>query len=478
MRLKQSHPGLGLYPFIAPSPPTPPPVGVAVPFSTADLSRPLKLPRSSVLEYINESLTFSTQPTPAFNPKFNPSIAYIQLNLNDSLSSQLSRMLQLKAANPWLRGFEVFWTWARLENPSLVGGSAQYDGSWATGDQTNVNNQRGFRLMDTFVNAAASIGCQFMFHLYSFGGGASAGSQSATFPSFWVPAYLAGSVYGPNTVTSNGVFGAVWQNSYSSNTVGVSRYIRYWTQLTMDRLISMGIAYGNQYDSNPNVETFSFLDESAVNQQTGYNDSGAAATTLGVGGYFQALRAAWPTTQLRWWNNYLTTISAMDTFMAEAKKYNWTMGGPDTANEAPYANSDGIYRSIAGDWRYRGFTAALGDGGVNDPALPNYVGVAHNMREVEGEDLSYDIVTHTTIANGRHIGDGVFAHLVAQANLMGATHMVWFDNTFTGPDRNRTNTAHPNLLDFMNSALQGGSVNVNGAVAGISLTNTSRPSSW
>src|SRR5260221_1401992 len=41
MRMKQVQTGLALYPFIAPSPPTPPPPAVAGPFVPVDLSAPL-----------------------------------------------------------------------------------------------------------------------------------------------------------------------------------------------------------------------------------------------------------------------------------------------------------------------------------------------------------------------------------------------------------------------------------------------------
>jgi hypothetical protein len=404
--------------------------------------------------------------------KFNPSVFYIELDQNTSFSTQLARMKSLKAANPQLRGVQVFWNWAALENPALVGGAAQYDGSW--GSQTNVDQMGGFKLVQTFLDAAAAIGVQFMLHNYSYLGASAAGAQSTSFPSAFAPAYLAGSAYGPNTASSNGIFGGVWINSYTGNTVGKAGYYRYWVPAVMTRLIALATAYGNHFDSHPNLESTSWLDESAIDPQTSYSDAGAIGTMIGPGNYFQAIRAAWPTTQLRWLGNYLQSLGAIDQFLAAAFASKWNTGGPDTANE-----SGPQFRSVDADWRARGLTAALGNGGVPASGVPNYTTMgAGNHRQVEGEDLSYDIVTNTTIGNTRHIGDGVCAHIVAQANLMKATHMVWFDNTFTGPNRNRTNTAHPNLLDFLSSAAQGGNVAVNGVTAGIALTTTTYPSSW
>lgn len=402
--------------------------------------------------------------------KFNPSIAYIYIDQNQSRSAQLARMQALKAANPWIKGFQVFWDWSDFENPALVGGAAQYDGSWAS--QTDVNAMAGFKLVDTFLAACVAMGCQFSWHIYSYGGSSAAGAQSTSFPNGFAPAYLAGTAYGPNTASTNGVFGGVWINSYAGNSVGVARYYRYWVPAVMARIIACWTAYGARYDSHPNLEVVSFLDESAMSTETSYSDAGAAATMIGPGNYFQALRAAWPTTALRWWGNYVgSSVPRMDDMLAAAFASQWSIGGPDTCNE-----SGTSFRAITADWRYRGLTSALGNGGVVDPTVPDYRTLgANNMRQVEPEDLNNP---PSAAAGSRHLGDGNLVHIVQQANLMAATHEFWYDNRFAGPDTNQTATGHPNLLDFLNSARQGGNVNVNGVTAGVALTNISYPSSW
>jgi hypothetical protein len=419
--------------------------------------------------------------------KFHPSPAYWQLDYNTSYSTQVARMAALKSKCPQTQGFEVFFWWADMENPALVGGSAQYDGSWGTGDQTNVNNQKGFRLVDSFVNAAAALGCQLMFHVHAIGEHSTGGDMSSTsFPSNFAPTYISSSAYGTVSPASNGLWGGIWVNSTTGNPVQFQAYIRWWDTRVAARLNSLGAAYGARYDLNANVETAGFAaDENVVDPYTSCTDAQQITALTGSSGLMASWRGSWPHTQCRLWANYYQTIATMDTFLAEAvNNRKWSVGGPDTCNDAPVVssdptlNSDGQYRSIAAAYRWLGWTGAGGDGGSRNPALPDYAGVGHCICEVEAEDTAYDAVSGTTIGNSRHLGDGILIHIVNQANRLGATHMVWFDNTFSGRPQVQTNTAHPNLCDFVSSLAQGGNVNVNGVTAGIALANSTYPPSW
>lgn len=420
--------------------------------------------------------------------KFNPSAAYWQLDYNTSYSTQASRMSALKSKCPQTAGFEVFIPWAHLENPAVVGGAAQYDGSWAAGDQTVISNQRGFKLIDSLLAAASALGCQLMFHIRGLGGSATPGTISSTnYPSNFVPAYLNSTAFGPVSPSTTGEWGGVWVNAptTSANQVRFAYYIRWWDTRVTARLKLLGAAYGARYDSNPNLEMVGFsADENVVDPFTGCTDAGQIGSLLGSNGLLASWGASFPRTQRRLWANYYQTVSTMDTFLAEAVSRGWSIGGPDTCNDAPVVssdptlNSDGRYRSIAAAYRWVGWTAAGGDGGVRDNTLPAYNGVGHCICEVEAEDTAYDTVTNQIIANGRALGDGILPHIVAQANRLGATHMVWFDNTFSGRSQVQTNTAHPNLCDFVSSVAQGGSVAVNGVTAGIALTNTTYPPSF
>jgi len=422
-------------------------------------------------QFVTGNRSAGVQCAPSTRYKFNPGIHYWYIDQNQSLATQFARIQTLKAQNPLMQGALLYWNWALMSNPAKVSGAAQYDGSWATGDQTNVNNQRGFRLWQTFLDMADSLGIQLMFHNYSYGGSSTAGGQSATFPSSYAPTYLSGSTYGPNTPTVNGIYGGVWINAYTGNSVGRAKYYRYWVPAVMQELIAMAVAYGNQFDSHPRVECTSWLDESTISTETGYSDAAWESVAFGAGNYFQAIRAAWPSTMLRWWGNYLGSLGSMDRSIAAAYASQWAIGGPDTANE-----SGTSYRSITADWRYRGLTAALGDGGVRDNTVPDYRTIGGGqVRVVEPEDLNNP---PSAAAGSRHIGDGNPVSIVTQANLMGCTHLPWYDNNYAGPPSNQTNSPHPNLLDFVNSAAQGGNVAVNGVTAGISLTNTTYPSSY
>jgi hypothetical protein len=452
-------------------------IGSALPPTQLSLADALPATQFYKVEAFDQYTTGSRSAGVQCNPvtgqrlKFHPGIHYWYIDQNQSLATQLARIQALKAQNPLMQGALLYWNWALMSNPVKVGGTAQYDGSWATGDQTLVNNQRGFKLWNTFLNVAASLGIQLMFHNYSYGGSSNAGAQPASFPSSYAPTYLSGSAYGPNTPTVNGIFGGVWINAYTANTVGRAKYYRYWVPAVMQELIAMAVAYGAQFDSHPNVEVTSWLDESTMDAQTSYSDAGWEACAYGPGNFFQAIAAGWPTTIRRWWGNYLLSTPAMDRSLAAAYAADWAIGGPDTANE-----SGTSFRSITADFRYRGLTAALGNGGVRDNTVPDYRTIGGGqVRVVEPEDLNNP---PSAAAGPRFLGDGNPVSIVFQANLMGCTHLAWYDNGYSGPPSNQTGSTHPNLLDFVNSAAQGGNVAVNGRTAGISLTNTTYPSSW
>jgi hypothetical protein len=426
--------------------------------------------------------------------KFNGSCAYWQIDYNISLSSQFARMAALKAACPATRGFEVSWNWALLENPALVGGTAQYDGSWNfANDQTNINNLRGFALWDKFLAEAARLGCQLMVSIRLVGGHSNPGAQSATnFPTSFVPSYWRNSTYGPNTASTNGVWGAAWINCFTTNNGSqFSWYFRWWDSAVAPLIKAFANAYGPRYNANPNLETVSWSsDELIADVATGISDAGALATTTGANGIMQVWRAAFPNTQVRMFISYVAnTPATMDTWLADAVSRDISIGGPDTCNDSPYTstdpvlNSDTHYRSVTAVWRWKGLTASKGNGGTQDPTAPVYAGQGHYICEVEGEDLAYDAFDGSVYSgDGRFLGDGVLQHIVAEANLLGATHMVWYDNTaVTGrpahpplSSRVATNGAHPNLCDYVQSVATGGG-DVNGVAAGITLTNTTYP---
>jgi hypothetical protein len=434
-------------------------------------------------------------PTGSF--KFNPGPVWWQIDYNQNYSTQFSNFATFKNKVPLTNGFEVEIPWASLENPadpSVIPDTdpRRWDGSWATGDQTVVSNQRGFKLIDSLLAEAKRLGCRLCLHMRGVGGHSN-GNDVHSFPTGWAPSYLQGSAYGPDTHATNGIWGGLWLNSYpaAAGVINFQYYTRWWDTRVTARFKAIGAAYGARYDSaHANAawfEMFGFAaDEMVVGTQTGYSDSSAIAALTGPDGLYASLRASWPHTMIRVWYNYFQALSAMDAMLASAFANKLTVGGPDTANETantsadPNENSRGIFRSLTADWRARGLTAALGNGGVRDPSVPDYVSLGlHFVSEVEGEDLTFDVITNARIGgDNRNIGDGVLKHIVQHSNLQKSTHIFWYPNALAGPNKNRINVASPNLYDFLNSLSQGGFTAVNGVTAGVALETTTYPASW
>lgn len=436
--------------------------------------------------------------------KFRPSAFYITFDHNTSMATALSLTKSIKAAYPGLAGIEKFSYPALWENPALVGGNAQYDGSWGTGDQTNIANLRGGRLMQRWLDECNALGITFTSHDFSAWGGVNAaGTQSATsFPSTFAPAYWNSTNYGTISPASNGLWGAIWANSYTPNGVRFGYYVRYWDSRVMALYISRAQYYGANFDSNPALKQISFFDESSIPAVPGYNEPAAMATKFGPNGLYVKGRAAFPTTQLRDYLNYVANGSDgtanMDLYFPQIMASKWSIGGPDMTNEvlatstaSPGGSSWGQFRAITADWRFLTYNAAIPNGGTPQAGVTNYFNKIHQSRIVEPEDLTFDNnvapKVHPTdpdapvgaVPTGqRFLGDGAMYHIVQQANRLGATDIYWMYQTFVGPNRNRFNTAHPNALDWIASCAAGGNVAVNGVTAGIALTNTSRPSTW
>ena len=448
----------------------------------------------------------TTQPAVGGQIKFDPSIFRITFDQNTSMQTALNLTKQIKAAYPGLRGIEKFSYPAIWENPALVGGDAQYDGSWGTGDQTQIGNLRGGRLMQRWLDECAALGITFASHDFSAWGGIpgsfpNGGSQSATnFPTGFAPAYWNSTNYGTISPATNGLWGAIWANCYTPNSVRFGYYVRYWDSRVMQLYKNRAAWYGPKFDSHPNLLQISFWDESSIPAVPGYNEPAAMGTLFGATGFFASARQSFPTTQLRYYLNYVSNGSDgntnLDLYFPQLKANRWSTGGPDTCNEVlatstsdPGGSSWGQFRSISADYRYLGYNAAIPNGGTPQPGVTNYFGQMHQSRIVEPEDLTFDNNPQPApnqnkpvgaVPTGqRYLADGSMWHIVNQMNRLGATDATWMYQNFVGPSRNNFNpVTHPNALDFIASAALGGNVAVNGVTAGIKLLNTARPSSW
>jgi hypothetical protein len=426
--------------------------------------------------------------------KDNPGM-YFQIDYNQPLQNQYDQITYLANHTPHLTGVHLMWYPAMLDNPALVGGTAQYDGNWNNAnDQTQINNLRGFKLFQKFLDHCTDLGLQMMMSIRIIGAGVQPGSQAVKFPSSY-PAYYGNSTYGVNTAATTGLWGAVWINCSTDvkNTAVFAHYFRWWDTQATPILKALGAAYGAQFNSHQNVECVSWgCDELIADAFTGLTDAKHIAAVSGPNGINAAWRAAFPNTQIRNFESYITSTPNLDILLADAVSRYISIGGPDTANDIIYTSadptldSDGISRIITACRRWKGKDNSA-NGGVRDNTVPIYVRQGDYICEVEGEDLAYDANTDTTYnGNKRHIGDGVIQHILEEANQLGARKMVFYaapsvPTSFvprpnfpycvypTGP--------HPNLCDIVESIALGG-INVGGYAVGDGLHNSAYPPTW
>lgn len=389
---------------------------------------------------------------------------YIYLDRNTNTAQKLSRMSYFSTKQA-VTGFQDVAFWPKYENPNTPG---DYSGNWdSSGDS-------GFKYVDKMLAACAAMSPprHWMMHLSTYG---FAGSGLPTsFPSSYMPSYLSNSAYGLNTASTNGIFGGAWINCYNSG-ITVACHVRWWVQAVMDRLIALLQAYGARYDAHPLFEMCSVINESAVAIQSGYSDAAGVPQYLRM---FPAGRTAFPTTQLRFWLNYLGA-SYIKTVIDAAVANFWAIGGPDCVNETG-ANP----RPFATNKAYRGINPNTG---LADLTYTNYVGKGVWVSEFEPDEQgprSAKAGTNPPDYTGPPaLGDGNWTDYVAQAVQQGAQYITCFDNGYTGNNTKRfqgywpSQPSHPDALDFWTSVLVANGGNVNGAQANITLP-MAPPSLW
>jgi hypothetical protein len=411
------------------------------------------------------SATTAAMPLPPPTGKIKPfSGHWIYIDQGISFDAQFARMQFLIGRCPHVVGYQFLWKWANLENPNVPG---DYSGNWAPAGQA------GFQLVKRFADAAAAAGKKIHVNNFSYGGNVGAPNSAGTnFLADQMPNYMAGSPtspYGPNTAASNGINGALWQNCYPQTFSNVRSFMRFWVPAVQARLFALSGGLAAQFDTHPGFGAWSPLSESALPLSgISYSQAAGNAFALGPNGCFAVMRQQWPNTPLRFWANFLDTYDSMSTWTNEAVKYKWIVGGPDTLN-SPFDvhNANTGTRLITSDQVWQGRNS---DNSVN-PNYTNWVNQGAWGADVEPLDLD---TSHD---------DGVNLHHVMHANKLGGMALFWYDlrwnSSNSTPPQNRTDTPSPNLLDWIESCAQGGNVNVNGAVAGIRLTNdTLYPPTW
>jgi hypothetical protein len=129
---------------------------------------------------------------------------------------------------------------------------------------------------------------------------------------------------------------------------------RLWEPAVMNRFIALYKALGNRFDAEPYFEAIIFTETAVGNVEDGYT---AAAFISEVTRGVKAIRAAWPTSTVIVYDNFIrgsTTQQAVD-FMKMLHQTGVGVGGPDVI-PPPYGGTDGekIYRGEIGGTDYRG----------------------------------------------------------------------------------------------------------------------------
>jgi hypothetical protein len=417
--------------------------------------------------------------------KWNPG-HYVQRDVNqfgtDVATGNLAPTYALMDqcfAHQGVKGMEFFVYWAWLENPSTPG---DYSGNW------NMSAYYGFRLIDALIARAASYSPprQIMIHYRSYQpvGGSPA---SYTFPSGYMPSYLNSGTYvttGAAQNSTTGIIGGAFVSSNAYYTYGIS-YPRFWDPAVMTRLIALATGYANRYDTNPRVEMTSWLDESTLQIYPGHGilgsefnlvSSNCVNTLVGNGNYFQAIRAVWPNTQLRWWGNFYYADSDADalTINNAAIASKWAIGGPDMAPKTGVNPGWTDAQKV-----YTGYNTS----GVLVGGRTDYTGQAQHVAEIEPAEC--------TLKNGSwppaQVGSGVFATgPMAGMNQYLCTHICWCQNTgyptaYPGGDNSVTYDApHPNLLDYIDYSAgfhTGNNASLT-SVTAPAITNLAYPPLW
>jgi hypothetical protein len=160
----------------------------------------------------------------------------------------------------------------------------------------------------------------------------------------------------------------VWAVSFDGRSAGIvpsdltdrlartdNGYIaRLWEPAVMDRFIALYKALGERFDAEPYFEAIIFTETAVGNVKDGYT---ASAFIAQVTRAVKAIRAAWPTSTVIVYNNFLrgaTTQQAVD-FVKMLHANSVGVGGPDVL-PPPYGGTVGekIYRGEIGGMDYRG----------------------------------------------------------------------------------------------------------------------------
>jgi hypothetical protein len=238
-------------------------------------------------------------------------------------------LLDSTAKDTNLAGIQVMFKWADLEGAKAGDYSA------------------GFAMVDALLAKMASE--PNPKHLMISVTERSFGTASGAAPVGLLPQYIINMPNGDVVAPA----GATWAGALNA-------IARLDNPAVIDRLIALAQAYGARYNSNPLVEMYGPMGESAISGNAGIN---ASAFVTQMERLYAATAAAWPNTLMRWHLNFAPADSAdqeMLALMTFAQQYPTSViGGPDPEVALPLTSAYPVgTRVIQANMVFRGLQSS------------------------------------------------------------------------------------------------------------------------
>jgi len=334
-----------------------------------------------------------TTGTDAGGIKWHPG-HYVWLDPHTSQASQFAALDALSSETT-VQGIELQVNWSSLEGATA-------------GDYSN-----GFALIDAFLAKLGSLKVPKRLMLgvneRSFGTPPAAGTDCADAAGKLLPAYLSTYSDGGCAIALPGAAGSLAVTA------------RFWEPAVMDRLIALSQAYAQRYDQNPLFEMFFGNGETAVAAPPGSGFSTTAYATQ-LKRWFDASEKVWLHTQLRLVANYFgSDAQILDLMTYASANGDVIIGGPDPELPLPV-----ITRKVQANEVFR-----AAEGGGKD-----FRGVVPWIGEVEGLGIGAKF-TQTPAEIYQY-----------QSNIMHASYLVWYRNTYLGGPAQMWSTG---ILPFIRS---------------------------
>lgn len=366
-----SYPGLGLYPDIAPAPPTPPAPLVPGPFISADLSVPIKAKRRQYHDF-NVTLTSGITPPPTQQIKVNPGFYGDGNTVISGSQDPVSRVafeMNLVISTVGCLGYCVFMTWGALETAQDTYAISKLDALY-TYLTTHGGTPKRMALIPEVGEFTSSHP------------GSSDGST--------LPLYLQNNVglYGQAgyrlagvTTTPAGASG--WWGGDGNGTTFCAQLHRTSVMNRFIKLIQAIAAWG---DSKPFFECMMLGENSlwvGANSSngggSGYSDAAATTTQISC---MQASTAAFPHTDVIYTNTYMFTVSPAQDLEDDIVNNRNTPGQTDSMGHTRINYGGGILTS----WGVAAYAGQLLAGSTASVTNWRDSGV-HLTSEIQAPDL-------------------------------------------------------------------------------------------